>query len=301
MTLGGRSIFPPLIAALAVISAALLFLLPSLAIFMYAAPAFVLAVLIFARLRDAQYSLISAAAITGALFAQPQLLPVLARLDGPVWLGLLIYALSASLADSMERSGARAIIVLGVSLAALLAADPAGVFLDAAIIPLLAVQPHLRRNTYEAVSFAMLVLFAPCVTALLLSQFHIAPAAAMPLWPIFLTRMNLVLPWPITAPSPWALFSAVAIIMPAALVPAVLPLLRSRASRVCAMLGLSIVAAFAASTAFGAHREVCWLAAGLLPVAGVLLASLRPTPRREMVAVAAASLSMIASWIAWAL
>lgn len=301
MTLGGRSFFPALVTAFIALTAGLLFLMPSLASAAYAVPSLVLAILIFARLRDANYSLIAAIAITAALFAQPQLLPVLARLDGPIWLALLIYAISASLADSVTSAGARTIITLGASLALLLAVDPSGVFLVVSIIPLLAVQPYLRRNSYEMMTFGILVLFVPVFTALLLSQFHVAPAAAVPLWPVFLARMNLVLPWPRATHSPLALFTAVAMIAPAALIPAIQSALRSRASTITAMLGLAIVAAFAASTAFGSRREVYWLAASLFPVAAVLLASLKPSPRREVTAITAASLSLAAGWIAWAL
>lgn len=302
MTLGRGLNLSALLLALAAISAVLLIVVPGSLTALYLVPAVVvLAALVFERLRASRYSWSIAAALTAALFAQPNLLSMLLRPEGPVWFALVVCIIAISAADSLERRDPRSIILLGLSLAILMVVDPIGTLLAAFVLPALLLQPMLQRDRQKAFAFALLVLFLPAAMLLLQSQLRIASAADVPLWPPLMTGKNIISSAQshISSPAAWLLASAM--FSPAALLHFVWPAMRCDASRLYVWLGFAIMATFAVADLLGLRHDAFWLAASLLPVTGGLLASLKPTRNREFAATSATLFCMVGGWATLAL
>jgi hypothetical protein len=293
MTLGGRIGLPVVFAAVAALSITVAWLGLGPVMTAGAIPAAVLAVLMFARLRHGAYSAVAAGVVCASFFAQPGLAQHLMLPDGPVWLALVVFALAASGADAVTRPGVRPIIALGVSLAVVQAIDPIGVYIVAAIVPILVSLPQLRANGAQAVTLAVLVLFVPIVAAVLLRE---APALALPSILTALGLRSAAVPAPI---SPFALISAVGAAIPFLLLPTISRTLRTPASVFAAMLTLLVIAAFALTAVLGARREAYWLAATVMPLAAVIASALKPAPSRERLVIMTSLLSLSFSWAAW--
>jgi hypothetical protein len=293
MTLGGHVRMPIVFATAVATALAIVWLGFGPAFAIGALPASALALLMFARLCAAAYSPVIAGVVCASLFAQPDLAPLLLRPDGPVWLSLIVFALAASGADAVKQPGVRPIVALGAALAVLQAVDPIGVFIVAAIIPVLVALPQLRTNGMQAVTLAILVLFIPLVTSVLLAG---TPAMALPAMLTALGLRGAVVP---AAISPFALVSAVGLAVPFLLLPLIARTSRSAASIFAAMLALLIIAAFAAAAILGTKREAYWLTAALIPVTAVIAATLKPAPSRERLVIMASLLSLGCSWAAW--
>jgi hypothetical protein len=301
MTLGSRVSIPPWIAGFAILPLLFFLLDDSIARTLEAVPAVALGILIFVRLREDGYSLWCALFITAALFAQPDLSAALVQVDGPVWLSVAMFALAASAASAVERTSVRPIIVVGLSLAVLQATDPIGVFLVAAAVPLLVLGLQREANGFEAVTLAILVLFVPVVSAILLLEFHAFYPAALPVVPALL--QNLGVEPPVHARTSVTLFALASVLAIgfANFIPLIRRSLFTRANGLVIALFVAVLAAFAAAELFGAKRETYWLSAALLPVVAMILATLRADPDRERFALSAALLGLALSWAAWTL
>jgi hypothetical protein len=178
-------------------------------------------------------------------------------------------------------------------LAVVQAIDPIGVYVVAAIVPLLVALPRLRANGMQAVTLAILVLFIPVVEAVLLAH---GSASALP---AMLTSLGLPGATPVRPIGPFALVSAVGMSLPFLLLPVVVSALRSSPATFAAMLALLVVVAFALAAALGTRRDAYWLAVALIPIVTVIASSLRTTLSRERLVVMASLLSLGFSWTAW--
>jgi len=303
MTLGGRTIVLPLLAA-GLVLALLLFFLADFSIVgvINVVPALALAALIFRHLYLAGYSLAAALPLTACLFAIPDF-AMLFRVDGPVWLSLMMLGVVMGATAAVERMDTRGIVILGLSLALVQAVDPIGVFLVVLIIPLLMAVPHLRANGYRAFALAMYVLFIPLMSAFTLSRIGAQYLSAVPPLPMLMLALGAHVQPHTVAPAaaPFALVSAAAFAIPVFLVPAIQRSLRDSAGTLAVLLGLAAIAAFVTAEILGARREAYWLAGALLPVIAVTLGALRPSALRERIAVPAAVLGLASSWAVWSL
>jgi hypothetical protein len=288
-----------LLIAFVVVFAVLLFVLPDSRAVLCLIPPLALAALVFERLRASRYSWGVAAAITAALFAQPHLLSMLLRPDGPVWLALVICILATSAGDSMERGNPRSIILLSLSLAILLIVDPIGMLVAVFVAPVLMLQPLLHKDHRAAFAFGLLVLFLPAVVVLL--QWQLGSSSASAIWTASVFGNSVISTTSSRATSSVALFLASAMFLPAALVHFASPSMRVQEGRLYVLLGFALIAAFSVTTFIDLQYDAIWLAASLLPVTGVLLASLKPTRNRQFAAALATLLCMVGGWATLAL
>jgi len=298
MTLGARSLSIGLFAAAASLAALVIAVGLNWLALIEVLPLLLLIAAFMTAFAQTGFSPLTAGIVTVSLLAQPGIAAALARLDGPVWLSLSVFAVTASAALCVSRRSLRFIIALGAGLAVFEAIDPIGIFFVAALIPVLVALPQMRANGYQAVALAMLVMFVPVVSAVLLWQI----GQAHPLPPLVSILLALGIPVhasPGTAVSPFVLIAAGVGLIPA-FVAAVVPA-RTGAALLAAMLALLVVACFAAEAFLGTHRQLVWLQAALLPIAVVALAAANAGGRRENIAVGASIVGLAASWAVWSL
>ncbi|HEX2592457.1 MAG TPA: hypothetical protein VHL34_13225 [Rhizomicrobium sp.] len=266
-----------------------------------AIPAVVFAVLAFSELRSAEYSWIASAVVCVSFLAIPDMVWALAKIDGPVWLSLTLLGLCAAARRGIAVPSVQAIMAMGACLALMLLVDPIGVVFLAGFIIVLVVQPQLRRNSYDQVSLAILVAAAPLMCVALLWLSHVSVVGALSPLQVTIATLGLRSPVPPLTMAPYAVLTGLCAVVPALIAAALLPSMRGSGSPLLSMLVLVVAASFALSELQGTRHQMFWLTASVLPVAIVLLASLKISRLRSQVAIATSLLSVGTSWVAYLL
>lgn len=250
-----------------------------------------LGALIFRALHRAGFTLPSCAAVSALTLTQAGPVLSLASNGQGLWLSLGVLALAGSAAAfAADRQDAKTIIALGGSLGAIQLLDPAGGIVAAISLPVFA--GFHRRRPAETAGLFVLLLFVPCLCAVLLAysawRFHFNPAQ----WLAIHSETGM-LSLPLRpAPLDWLFFLPVC--------PLLLPAFIRRATRQTLAVGLVAAAMTLAgfvSMQLGAVRGPTSFLAALAPIPALAAATWPLAGARERAAIFAAGAAAILSWL----
>jgi hypothetical protein len=296
MTLAGFSVprrrdgrLPLLIAALALVLALALPLLPPLVIRASADTLF--AALIFHGLLAARLPHLHVLAIAALVFAQAGVFLSATGRAGSIWLGLAVYCVASAASGFVKHRDTRHVMLLGGALSLAQLLDPMGALLSVFLLPVCVGLPREGEMGNKAGLFVLL-LFIPVVTAIVLATVR----GVLDFDPLHFARAGLDTR-PIAHASLILLLVAGFATAPVLWLTVLVADLRRPAGLIAVYAGLAVLAAMALAYLFGAKRD---LASAMIAACAASSAALCAWPRlarKGELAIAATALSAVVSWL----
>lgn len=284
-----QALLPLLIAITALALATMLPLLPLS--YIRASACALLAALIFHGLITARLPAFHALATTVLSFAQAGLFFSAIGSAGSIWLALAIYCVARAAAGFVQHRDARHVMLLGAALSLAQLLDPMGAILATFLLPVCVGLPRRGEGRDKLGLFALL-LFMPVVTAIVLAYVR----GVLSIDPMAFARAEMAVQ-PIAHVPLYVLLIAGAASAPVLWLTMFVSSLRRPSGLITVYAALAALAAIAFVYLLGTERDIVSVMTVAAASSAAALCTWRRLARHAELALAAATLSTIASWL----